>query len=52
MITKLKLKLADRIKYSFVFIFLIIMFFGGFFVINFLNFQNISNNKYAYEKKW
>ena len=51
MTTKLELKLADRIKYSFVFIFLIIMFFGGFFVINFLNFQNISNNKYAYEKK-
>lgn len=51
MIKKLKLKLADRIKYSFVIIFLIIMFFGGFFVINFLNFQNITNNKTTYEKK-
>lgn len=51
MIKKFKLKLKDRIKYSFVIIFSLIIFFGGFFVISFLNFQNISHNKLAYEKK-
>lgn len=51
MIKKIKLKLADRITYSFVILFLIIMFFAGFFVISFFNFQNITNNKTAYNKK-
>ena len=51
MIKRIKLKLADRISVTFVVFFLIIMFFCGFFVVNFFNFQNKNNNKISYEKK-
>lgn len=48
---KVKLKFANRISLIFVIIFLITMFFCGFFVINFINLKNTSYNKQLYSKK-